>query len=298
MIREILTNTNPMYLTGGTTKVIAPCYDFPKDAANVEFCSCECDFAEYAFYSDDQAEHKNDQTSVLIRRVAAAETFAFKLVKNGVTVATVDSDFYGKFWDFGDLVYPYYSGILIEWKKVFDDLGNGDYQILVERTFGANTTQSFSHVYMVRPYSAEIAKGTVKIETYQNGNYVLSETFRGMQWYQSIRLNGRLWNKQPKLKTTEYINNGRQHGQVWDEINNSYTLEVQAVPSFIGNEVVYGRMLANEIYLTDYNHGYEVYRKLPMRIQNINEAKAWSRSNKMTFKFELTDIQEGTIKGY
>ena len=57
-------------------------------------------------------------------------------------------------------------------------------------------------------------------------------------------------------------------------------------------------MMANTIYLTDYNINYEQYRKVPMRIENIADAKAWARSGRMAFRFELTDLSEGTIKGY
>ena len=298
MIREILTNSNPMFLTGGSTSVVATCIDVPKDSAEVEFCTCDCDFTEYALWDAGTEEHKNDSTSVLVRRIAGTETFAFKIVKGSAVVATITNDTYGKYWAFGSLTYGYYSGTRIDWKLVAQAFGNGDYKILVERTFGGNTTQAYSHVYLVRPYSPSIAKGTVKIETIQNGNYVLSETFRAMEWYQSIRLDGKLWNKQPKIETTEYVDSGRLRNQVWDKITNTYQLEVRAVPSFIGNELVYGRMMANTIYLTDYNINYEQYRKVPMRIENIAGAKAWARSGRMAFRFELTDLSEGTIKGY
>jgi hypothetical protein len=287
-----------MNLAGMSSNATFAARSFPQ-TIEAEFCSCDCDYVEYAFHDASTDAWKNDKASFLMRKIASTETWAVKILKNGQVEDTISDSTYGEYYDFGDLLYADLKGVVVYWKNVFDAFGNGDYQIRIEKTFAGNTIIKDSHYYRVRPYSFEQAKGTVKLETFQNGTFVgTGVTFRGLDWYQSMRVQGRFWNKQPKIETTEYISSNRQRTQTYDTIVNSYSMEVRNIPSFISNGIIYDQLLANEIYITDYNINNEVYRYVPVRIQAINNAEYYRININGNFEMTFTDKSEGTIKSY
>lgn len=288
-----------MNLAGMSNRTTVAARAFPQ-VIEAEFCSCNnCEYSEYAFHDSSTDEWKNDRASFLVRKIASTETWTFKLVKNGAVVATISDGTYGDYYGFGDLLYTDLKGVVISWKDVFDAFGNGDYKMRIEKSFAGSTTTIDSHVYKVRPYSFEQAKGTVRLETYQNGTFVgTGNVFRGLNWYQSIRINGKLWNKQPKIETTEYISSSRLRTQTYDVITNTYSLELRNLPSFISNAVIYDQLLANTIFITDYNVNNEVYRQVPLRIQSINSSEYYNINTSGNFEMTFTDQSEGTIKSY
>ena len=84
MIIEFLANTNPMNLSGIAKVQQGTAIAFTQADDQIEYCTCdECEFFEYAFYDAGLQEHKNDKTSILVRRVVSTETWTFKLFKNG-----------------------------------------------------------------------------------------------------------------------------------------------------------------------------------------------------------------------
>lgn len=299
MIYEILANTNPMNLSGMSTNVLAGVQAFTT-SIEAEFCTSGCDYREFAFHDASTTEEwKNDKSSFLVRRNALTETWTFKLFKDGLYLATMSSDAYGEYSDFGDLTYSYLKGLVIYWRLVFLLHGNGDYHVRIERTFAGTTTGTDSHIYMVRPYSFTQAKDTVKLESIQNGTFVgTGLTLRGMNWYQSIRMPGKFWNKQPRIETQEYINTSRQRTKIRDVVVNTYSLELRMLPNFISNEVVYNQIIANSLYITDYNINNEVYRKWPVRIKDIPGAEYYQKNPRGNFEFTFYDRSMGTIQSY
>jgi hypothetical protein len=298
LIIDFLQNSNPMNLSGISTRSTVAAKSFSQ-VIEAEFCTCDCPYSELAFHSTSTDEWKNDKASFLVRRGAATEAWVFQLYKAGLLVATITSSTYGEYYDFGSLAYADLKGMVIYWKQVYDAFGNGDYTVRIEKTFGGVSVATESHTFMVRPYSFEQASGTVKLETYQNGTFVATGyTLRGVNWYQSMRMQGIFWNKQPKVETNEYFNSDRLRTQIWDKIVNTYSLELRMLPSFISNAVIYDQLLANTIYLTDYNINNEVYRKVPVRLDGIAEAEYYQRNTAGNFEFTFNDLSEGTIKGY
>lgn len=301
MIFSFVTNSTPMPLSGMTSVDTFIAGNTPQSASDSEFCYCgECDYIEYAFYSSDSLPHKNDFTSVLVRKFFTSESFAIKVYKSGVYQTTLTDSTYGTFYDFGDLTYAYYKGIIINWGLIAAAFGDGDYVIRVERTFSGTTTGKDSHVYRVMPYSADAAHGTVKVESYQNGNYILSDyAFRDMRWFTSLRMDGRLWNKIPVLESTYYVTSNRQHDQINDNIKNEYTLEMGVLPNYIANDVIYNQALANEIYVTSYDKfDFDIARQLPVKIKSIDPPKYSDRTRRAVFVLKVTDRLDGITKTY
>lgn len=299
MIIEFTPNTNPMNLAGASSNTTFPAGKFTQ-SITAEYCTCGgCEYMEYALHDTGDEEHKNDKTSFLVKRNSSLETYTFKLYKSGTYIDSILDDSLGEFYDFGDLIYSDLKGIVIYWKEVYSAHGNGDYVVRIEKTFAGDTTYIDSHYYMVRQYSFDIASGTVKIESIQNGTFLQTGmTYRGLKWYQSIRVAGRLFDKQPKLEDVEYIDSNRQRNQIWSKIVNTYKLQIIQVPSFISNQIIYDQVLGNDFWITDYNINNEIFRKLPLRIQSIDSAKYWTKNVRGTFDLKFTDRSEGTIKSY
>lgn len=301
MIFTFVTNSTPMPLSGMTSVDTFIAGSTPQDLTESEFCYCgECDYVEYAFYSSDSLPHKNDYTSVLIRKFFTGESFAIKVYKAGVYQTALTDSTYGTFYDFGDLNYAYYKGIIINWGLIAAAFGDGDYTIKVERTFSGTTTTKTSHIYRVMGYSADAAHGTVKVESYQNGNYILSDyAFRDTGWFTSLRMDGRLWNKTPMLESAVYVNSNRLHDQIYDKIINEYTLEMGVLPNYIANDVIYNQSLANEIYVTSYDkYDFDIARQLPIKVKSIEPPKYSDRSRRAVFVLKVTDRLDGIIKTY
>jgi hypothetical protein len=299
LIIEFTPNTNPMNLAGASSNTTFPAGAFSQ-TIDAEFCMCGgCEYKEYAFHDSDGEEHKNDKTSFLVKRNNTMETYAFKLYKNGELKTTINSDALGEYYDFGDLVYTDMKGMVIYWSEVYDAYGNGNYTVNIEKTFAGTTTIKESHIYMVRDYSFDLAMETVKIESVQNGTFLLTGfTYRNLKWYQSLRVTGKLWNKQPKIEDVEYIDSNRQRNQIWTKIETSYKLQITLLPSFISNQIIYDQILGNDFWITDYNINNEVFRKMPLRISSIEDAKYYTKNTNGTFNLKFTDRSEGTIKSY
>lgn len=301
MIIDVLANINPMNLSGISTRQLSSAIAFTQAENEIEYCSCEdCSFVEYAFYDSTTTEHKNDKTSFLVRRVVSTETWNFKLIKDGIVVATITNDTYGDYYNFGDLLYSNLKGIVLDWKLVANVFGNGSYFFRIEKVFAGTTTTFDSHEYKVIPYNPEIAVNTVKIESIQNGTFLgTGWTFRGLEWYQSIRVTGALRNKQPKLEVQEYVDSSRNRRQLYDKIVNTYTLELRMIPSSVANTIIYNQAVSNEIYITDYSRfAFEVYRKMPIKLADISLAEYYERKRSGSFELTVTDKSEGTIKAY
>lgn len=299
MIEEYLSNTSPMYISGMSSGIVATTVAGVGLTSNIQLCIQDCDYTELAFYNSDLTNFKNDKTSVLVKKEVSSEVWAFVLEKNGVFVANLNSNTYGDYWDFGTLKYSYYKGICIDWKKVADAFGNGVYRILIKKTLGSTVESTYTHYFRVMPFACEEAEGTIKIESWQNGDYANGAVFRDMNWYQSIRVRGRFGMKKPVLASEEYITSGRQREQVLDKIVNTYTFETGLIPSSIYNEIIYGQGLSNKLLITDYGRfSPEMWRQYAVKLTNIQEIKQLVSRKFGKIKLDFTDRSEGTIKGY
>lgn len=234
-----------------------------------EFERCDCDCFEGClekfpvFAKVGGTDKQNDKSSFLYRVLTATDTGSIKLLKkNGnefEELATLNSATYGTFYDFGTWSQytdqDLYFGYELEWLSVFTAHGRGEYQIKAELTVTGSSVEKFSQIFVLEEYTDRRADGTVKIQTVQNGDIRRSQfDFTGMEWNQYVRLKGFFGFRTPEFITEEYLTNDYKEEQIQDEIRDEYTLEIE---SFLEGEVledfIYTRLLANEIFVTDYN---------------------------------------------
>jgi hypothetical protein len=148
-----------------------------------------------------------------------------------------------------------YFGFKLDWESVLGTHGHGQYYVRANMTiFGASAFQ-FSDTYDLQEYSDSLANGTFVMRTIQNGNIRKSAfDFTGMEWEQYMRMNGTLWNRQPTFEIDEYLDENYKLTQVQDEIVDNFTLEIwNLIGGSLAMDVIYSRLLANEIFITDYN---------------------------------------------
>lgn len=266
----------------------------------VEICQCigqDCE-RTLTVYGDlnDGSDRKNDKTSFLYRVMASSDTATLKLFKDDVEVAILNDNTYGEFFDFGSLnggiaEQDLYTGYIIYWEWVLFNLGVGQYTIKAELTQFGNVFLAESVKYTLKKFSELDADGSVKMVTFQNGNIESSNfNFTGLNWYQAIRFNGILWNKQSQYISDTYFTTNRTITQIQDSIENTWDLQIEFVQDSVSNFIIQNNVLANRILVSDYNltnTGY--YNDVELAIKEISSSTELYQYNGRCHVLQLTD---------
>lgn len=311
MILTTLTNTLPMIETGIVCQIAAPALATVGEPAIQEFCFCEyeCEYEEQVFALNGGTDFQNDKSAFARRRILSVDTIVFELWKNDVLLTTLTDATYGEFFDFGAFTtQPDVKAFRIEWEKVLNLQGSGRYQFKAVETIVGVVTIFESRLFRLRLYDLEDIDGTVRIETVQNGNInggPASFDFKGMNWDNMFRLSGAVSGRKPTLVQDSYLNSKREHTQIQSSIINSYTLTTELIPRSVVNLLVFDSLLANTIFVTDYNlfstnmitqgKSFE-YNRIPMFPEKIGEPVEFSQSQKSLYEIDFLDAQELPLK--
>jgi len=296
MIITEFINSNPFIAgTGLAVKQVGASIPQRPAQQTTDTCICdnECPYVEKAFHSTDGLAYKNDQSSFLFKKEITGDTISLELHKNYVKVADIIDNTYGDYHPAGTFSnQPLYVGFVANWKDVYDQKGNGLYQIVAVNTILGEAETITSHVFHVQTYSDLLANGTVKIETYNTGNIIGSQfDYNDLLtggWYQSVRIRGFFGFKTPQIEIDNYLTQDYELKQIQDKINPEYTLETELLPGFISNQLIYDNLLANRILITDGNiYNTELFRQIEVYPTDIDEATqpARTRTTKYTLKF-------------
>ncbi len=242
------------------------------------------------------ADRKNDKTSFLFKLFSSSDTIDIKLFKDDIEIAALNSSTYGTFFNIGDLAsgvpeQDFYAGYLLEWQQVLALHGTGFYKIKADFTqFGTPVNFESERFYLLN-YTDSQAEGSVKLVTYQNGNIESSEfNFTGMNWYQQVRFNGILWNKQSELISDTYLTSSRSITQIQDSIKHTYTLQIEFLQDSISKFIIDNNVLANEIFVSDYNlTNTTYYNEVPLVVEEITESTELYYYNGRSHELLLTD---------
>jgi hypothetical protein len=196
-----------------------------------------------------------------------------------------------------------YVGFLADWNKIFNDGsgGGGEYYFEITRVIMGVTTIDESIRYKLMLYSDCAANGTVRIETYNTGT-ILSSDFDYTDlltngWYQSFRIAGRLMPKIPKLITDNYLSAGYERLQIQDKIENEWELILNPIPAEVSNKIIYDNLLANKIYISDYNlYSEENIKQKEFYCIDIPNKKPFERNRKSSFTIKFTEKLNNIIK--
>jgi len=305
MIIQQLSNTISIGdVLGMSVKTVANALPVISDTPVVDFCYCgfECDYTINVFAdlsSDDYWE--NDSDTFMFRRYIPSDTVDLELLRDGVVIDTITDNTYGELFDgfsSGNPEQQLYYGFRVDWKNVMILHGVGRYTIKASLNILGDISDFESVTYYLLPYSAENAQDSVRIETYQNGNIRSSEfDFTGLNWYQSYRIKGKFFDKQPTLEVDNYVTQDYIVEQIQDKIVNEYTLETHLLPQNIGDFLIYNNILSNEFLITDYGlFNPNVYRRLSVQASAIDESVEYSRNRRKKYVIKFTDRKDNIIK--
>lgn len=297
-----LTNPTPMAFTEFSCALQTESVTIPVGKPELDFCFCdfECDFTELVLADlSDLDEYKNDRTSVLIDLPDASLSFTIDLVNasTGVVTPLIDAT-YGSYYALGSIAgHPTKGGYLLDWNKVATLLGFGVYYIEQEQTLFTGTVTEKTYNFRLQPYTEVRANRTVKIESVHNGCIEGGIDYTGMNWLRSIRIPGKFGNLVPRIETDNYVSTNRKIIQIQDQVVNEYTLFTRRVPEAVLIPLVQDKILANEIFITDYNlDSFEDIRQKEVVALEITDTVYNSGSKKAKYNIRFEEKLQNLIK--
>jgi len=298
MITELLPNGTPMDLRGFATAAIPNVLiiqDFPdeEDRAFVERCC----YDNLTLAGGDEP-FQNDISSVLFKVFDPSDTVEFFLDEDILgEVAVLNDDTLGTFFPAGSFpTQPLLVGFKLEWEKVLDVHGEGNYKIRTERALLTGTDTIISINYNLKTFSLLLADNTIWIEWIQNGDIIDGLDYTGIEWFQAIRLPGFFGNKQTEFEEERFKDTNYQTFQIKNELTFNYVTEIGVIPSCVG-DFLPNLVQANIVQITDYNarnFDYLLQQKV-VRLSEINETK-YDRERQAVYNLTFTDRKENHIK--
>jgi len=303
-ITQVLTNSNPFtYSAGGASKLTGTVLPNIPTTNTSDTCLCAigCEYTEKVFASPSNEWWKNDKSSFLLQKQIAADTITFKIYKADVLQATISDDTYGDFYDFGDLGTAYYTGFVVDWETVYSTWGAGFYKIKADKVLLGVSTTFTSQQFRLLAYSDEAADNTFRLESYQTGNIISSQfdytDVLAGGWYQSFRINGRLFAPDVKLEIDRIMNEEYKQVQVVESLTKEWKLLAKQLPAVISNQIIYDNTLANRFLVTDYNlYNHEIYRREELYATSIEKNNEPNMNRNRTWTIKLGDSTENIIK--
>lgn len=298
MIVLEIDNIKPYPFNGNAVKILGQGITVKPPTEENEICICDyiaCNYKENVFYSADGADYKNDKSDFLFRRIISSDSITLYLVKNGVETELTD-DTYGELFDGfseGTEDQQKYYGYAIDWNKVGDTLGVGIYTLKAELSILGTDTEYISREFELNVYSDIAADGTVKIESVQNGNIIGSDfDFTDLEWNQYLRVPGRFGNPTPQYETSRYLDQNYNFKQIKDKMTRVWDLNTGLINWEVAEKLVYNKVMANEIYITDYSIKAEsIWRRIQVRLEEI-EKPPIPNSKDRRYLFKFVDNRE------
>lgn len=304
MITTYLPNNIPRQAgKGGIGLLFADPIIAPSELPTNDICYCayQCPYIELAFADlSDNSEYKNDTSSFLFDRVTGAGIVNFELYKDGAKVADLNDNTLGTLYDsFEEKIF--YKGFKVEWSKVAQLFGFGEYQFKANQTILGVNAVFESRYFRLLPYSDFAADNTVKIVGVQNGNIVSSPldytNLLDSGWKEAYRIKGIFGFKEHELIKDTYEDSFYNQRQIRDEVKRTYTLETRLLPSAIANWLSESASLANYLEVTDYNiNNTEIFRDVKVKADSFESIETYLNKRSLRYTIKLTDFKQDLIK--
>lgn len=302
MIITDLPNTLPYsYASGNAGKILGPSLpEIPIDETN-DICICDyiqCQYIEKVFASQtpNNEWYKNDMSDFLFKRFVSSDTVAIELYKDGVKIADLNDNTHGTFFNgfaSGTSEQQLYVGYLLEWELVQALYGNGLYQVKAQLNIIGVASTYESRQFTLFTYGDREANKTVRIESYQDGNIFGSQfDFTGLNWYQSVRIPATFGNPTPVIETDNYINTNHETRQITAKNSREWTLNTGLINYEVATKLIYNKMLANKILITDYLIKAEsIFRRIDVIPQSVDKPDINGIPDRL-YNFTFTDRQD------
>lgn len=303
-INTTLSNTNPFVnYYGMATRLNAARPITPPPTIEVsDFCVCDvlkCEYEELVFTHTDGLWWKNDKNDFLYKRIVSSDTVALELWKNDVKIEDLNNNDFGTLYSSfsGSVEQQLYYGFLIDWNLVHATHGVGRYQIKAEMNVLGNSFTETSRYFNLMVYNDTAAHQTVRVESTQNGNIIGSQfDYTDLNWYQSLRIPAIFGNAVPIYETDKYVAENREFQQIQDKMTREFDLNIKKINWEVVEKLIYNKLLANEILITDYNlYAETLWRRVSVVLKELSKKDTKNNPNKM-YNCKFTDDKEFYIK--
>lgn len=198
----------------------------------------------------------------------------------------------------------------VDWHEVYALYGFGNYKFNFSLEDAARNEyySEESSCYRLLQYDCELAHNTVRIESQQTGYIFNGFDFQGLSTTnpitnskyfgvrQQIRFYGRLKPIQYGRESDYITTTGRMEEKVQEKVVPRYELLIYDIDVEIGNKLFLDQLIANQIYVSDYNQSnYDAYRNVLVRVES-DDALDWTKLHRrVTGRWTLKSTDEGTI---
>jgi len=255
---------------------------------------CPFDLDVFSDHTDPLNDLKNDKSDFYYSDTNTIAAIALTLQKNDsncadgnwIDKATFSNSNYGKFFAYGksndftgvDFVDDYgrkYTGLFLEWLKIYNAFGNGVYRMKIVRTDIDNNSITCydQRIFCLKTWNCNLADKSVRLETINKGlrgdrdnPYIFIDYQAG--WNGQIRLRGIIYDDKPT-----YVNEFTEFGDSQSNRDEDYIAELhpkmkidfKPVPGWIDRYLENYFLLANQKFVTDYNSvNINVFDKTPV----------------------------------
>jgi hypothetical protein len=276
---------NGFFICQETTPLIV------QEVPEVEGCdTSKCEYFEYAFKGSN--DETNDKASILLTLSKEPTFREYKLCKGSqeydidISIAEISNR--------GTLSVEDKEGIVIDWGKVYDLYGGGDYYISLKYTVLGVNYEVLSHKYKVVPYSYDIAKNTFRIEFVKDCYFEDGRDYRGLNWSECHRIRGYFGNKKANLEIDSYINCNRVDEIIQRDLYFDYEANL-FIPLSVQNNILEGT--AFDSYVTTYSIDTEKYSKLQVIFESVDIEEYYRNKNRL-FTVKVRDKKRNNIKRF
>jgi len=303
MITIQLNDANPQSIVSGlATKLKGRTIPniLSKKENDICYCNVDCEYKSNVFGNSGGADYQNDKSQFLFRRFISTDTINIELYKDNVKIADLNTNDYGNFYDGfpdGNDEQQLYVGFLLDWGDVLDSFGGGNYRVKAQLNILGVVSTFESELFCLMGYSDEAADGTVRVESYQNGNIMSSLfDFTGLNWYQQVRVRGRFIEEAEEFERIVYKTQNHRQEQIQDKIVEKWRLEADMIPRSISEFLTKNAVLSNNFVINDYNILNEkILREIEVYPESIEKTRLID-NRKANYVIKFTSKNDNIIK--
>ena len=191
------------------------------------------------------------------------------------------------------------NGYEIDFTKVFNILGGGDYTLKKEFTeWGVTQTETWG-LFRVAPFNEVRADDTVKIEAYQSGSFEKGYDFENEDVRFSLRIPGALTNKTEVYELLDTPDSRWMDQQVHDRFWNEYELIFNSNKYNFVRLILENLLFGTVLYISDYGlhnqHRKLPFNRIPLRIVET-DSDHLKGTNTTNYTVKLKDALRDGIK--
>lgn len=254
-------------------------YSFPKEIGDADRGFKECCFENLVLADLASTDDwRNDYTGFYYRIQAPGETVTFYLVEcdNANNEIEIVDDTFGIWTPVGGhATQPDLATFIVEWRKVSDVLGTGNYQIKQTIEIGAVPAFSqLSNTFTLKDYNTTNADKSVRIAMTTDGLHEqFGVDFKGTGFKTSLRLPGFFGDRTPSYQETIVKRRNYKDVQVSMRQKNEYTANIYLIPDCIFDELEDFVLMGNELFVSDYNinnNSYDLFN-VPVKLVDTED---------------------------